>query len=147
MQRPPLLPQEIITKFSACLDNQGVHLPSLCHKVGCQKEGSVQQKARLCPQDRCSHCKCWTSGKLVALTFSLVGAKTTELRLPDSAGNSLSWFSQIVIVNIQTSYLTFICLGEGQIRGSELRGAVPLRPNHRGLTISSVHTVSYPGSP
>lgn len=42
--------------------------------------------------------------------------------------NSFSWFSQIGTVNIQISYLTFICLGEVQIRGSEIRGAVPQRP-------------------
>lgn len=68
--------------------------------------------------------------------FLLVGAKTTELPLSDSAGNSFSWFSQTGIVNIQISHLTFICLGEAPSRGPQIRGAVPLRPKDKGLTIS-----------
>lgn len=92
---------------------------------GCQDEGSFSRRLAFVSMSvevivnagPLENCWLWS--------FLLVGTKTTELLLPDSAGNSFSWFSQTGIVNIQISHLTFTCLGETQIRGSERRGAVP----------------------
>lgn len=60
---------------------------------------------------------------------------------PIKLETSFSWISQIENVSIQILHLTFTCLREAHIKGSDIKGAVPLQATDYGLTNCDVQTV------
>lgn len=60
---------------------------------------------------------------------------------PIKLETSFSWISRIENVSIQILHLTFTCLREAHIKGSDIKGAVPLQATDYGLTNCDVQTV------
>jgi hypothetical protein len=72
--------------------------------------------------------------------FSSPCSQDCRASLPNWSGKSFPWLSQIYTVK-SPDLISFICIREAQIRGIEIRGAVPLKFIDNGLNITSVQTV------
>lgn len=131
MQRPLLPPQGTITKSSTCLDDQVVHLLSLCRHVGCQR-GERTLFHRSLALVRKSVEVTVNAGPLEVgdLIFSSYWSQDHRVPPIRFSWKFFSFFSVFPNWNCQYPDLILglsFCLEEAQNRGSEIRGAV-----HRG---------------